>query len=118
MTTIVVVITNVTMSVQERVAFVRSMAGISAREFDRLSGLAPGHTRLIETGKRSSQEVDTVRGIAQAVGCSLDWLCNGIGEAPTQDQIVAAIARARAEHGDRESGPIVDPDATIEPGAA
>lgn len=119
MTTNVLAITFVVMgTVHGRVEYIRDLAGVSAREFDRLSGLAEGHTRLIETGKRPRLEVDTVRGIARATGCSLDWLVNGTGDAPTAKQIRAAMLRTRSASAP-ESGPLpIDPDGTVEPKSA
>lgn len=84
----------------QRLSFARELAGISARDLDRLAQLAEGHTRMIETGKRPRLEIDTVTGLASALGCALAWLVTGEGDAPDAATVRAAIAAARARRVD------------------
>lgn len=79
-----------------RLGWARKLAGLSSRELDRLAGLTLGHAHLIESGRRPRVEVDTARGLARALGVSLDWLADGVGATPSEEQIVVAVRAARA----------------------
>lgn len=86
----------VTMSFSERLKQVRALAppGTSARTVDRLAGLTPGHTSLIEGGLRLNVEARTAEALARVFGVSLDWLISGIGDAPSARRVRAALSKA------------------------
>ena len=81
--------------VAERIRQTRLLAGISARELARLAGLQPSHASLIESGTVANVRVDTLAALARALGCSLDWLVNGDGDAPTEEMVRGAVLIAR-----------------------
>ena len=83
------------MSIPDRLRLAH--AGIcSARELDKLADLTPCHTSLIESGRRPNPESETLRAIANTLGISLDWLVLGQGDPPREDDVRAAVERARA----------------------
>jgi transcriptional regulator with XRE-family HTH domain len=61
----------------------RTAAKISARRLDKLAGLTPGHTTLIESGRRPNPTATTAAALARALDVSLEWLVSGRGAAPT-----------------------------------
>lgn len=79
-----------TMAVRLRDA--RERAGLSARALDERAGITPGHTSLIETGRRESPSVDTVRKISEALGVSLDWLIAGRSVSDSGEHIATAAS--------------------------
>lgn len=81
--------------VPSRLVHLRELAGeISARELSLLLGLAAGTISLIESGVRSGR--DCVETIAVGLDISLDWLVRGIGAAPSERRVRAAVDAARA----------------------
>lgn len=67
-----------------RVKRARREKKLSARALDRLAELCPGHTNLIETGRRLRLEAITIVKLADTLGVTLDWLIRGgPGPAPT-----------------------------------
>lgn len=80
----------------DRLRWARHAAGISARELDRLAGLAEGHSALLEAGKKKGLEMRTAAGLARALGLSLDWLVLGEGGQPDEDKIRKAVGSAQA----------------------
>lgn len=79
-----------------RLLKLRREAELSARELDRLAGLTPGHTRMIELGQVRSATTETASRIARVLGTSIDWLEAGIGCAPSRERLDGCIAEARA----------------------
>lgn len=80
----------------ERLRWARLAAGISARELDRLAGLAEGHTALLEAGKKNGLEMRTATKLVRALGVTLDWLVMGEGDVPTAERILSAVQSAQA----------------------
>ena len=78
-----------------RLRQVRGLVGLSARELDRLAGLAEGHCSLIENGTRPHVEVRTAQSLARVLGVSLDWLIDGSGRTPSERAVRAAVESAR-----------------------
>lgn len=78
----------------ERLRKARLLGGLSTRDLDSMSGMAAGHTSMIETGRRNNLEVRTATSIANVLGLTLDWLLRGAGASPTKESVEAAIARA------------------------
>lgn len=93
-------LTNVVMatprSLGARLRSVRELAGLSARELDRLAGQAEGHATVIELRESTAVRTDTADRYARVLGVSLDWLVSGSGDAPTQRSVRLAVDRARA----------------------
>lgn len=84
-------------TIGRRIRQLRGYAGVSARELDRLVGRASqGYTALIEADRRGNISADIARGYARVLGCSLDWLINGSGKAPTVNTVSGAVAAAAA----------------------
>lgn len=79
----------------ERLRLLREVAGISLRELDRLAGLCPGHSWLIETGKSPNPEVKTLCAQAVTLGSTVGYLAAGEGFGPTRDRVLSAIEAAR-----------------------
>jgi len=73
----------------------QQVEGLACAELDRLAGLHRGHVWQIEHDSRENPERDTVRGLARALGCTVGWLLEGEGDAPTAEAIGAAVAEAR-----------------------
>lgn len=80
----------------DRLRATRLRAGLSTRELSRLAGLAESHTALIEAGTIKDIGTSTASALAGVLGCSLDWLVRGQGEPPSDAELAAAIAAARA----------------------
>lgn len=99
----------------------RSLAGISARELDRLAKTAGGHSSLIESGEVGERvSAKTVKQLAEVLGVSLDWLVGGKGREPTEAEARTAVdeARSRASAGEPpESGPALPTDQDIDDAA-
>jgi hypothetical protein len=64
------------------------------------AGLAGSHVGLIEAGRRgkhSGLAWETARDLARALGVRPEWLMDGTGEPPTEDEIRAHIASETPE---------------------
>lgn len=81
---------------RDRLHALRTRAGLSGRELDRLAAITPNHSGFIERGQIKRAGIGTVERLARVLGCSIGWLASGEGEPPTDDQIAAAVAAARA----------------------
>lgn len=100
-------------SVAERLRFARNLTDISARGLARLARLQPSHVSLIESGAVANVRVDTLSAIARVLGCSLDWLVNGEGDAPVAESVAAAVDAARVNADETgEHAAIVDDTGT------
>lgn len=87
--------------IPDRLLAARVLGGIPGSTLDRLAGLAEGHVRLIETGRRPNPEAATLEPLACVLGVSLDWLIAGKGVPPSEEQVKAAVAAARQRQGAR-----------------
>lgn len=80
---------------------------LSARELDRLAGKREGHASIIEANPLADPQGSTLSAYARVLGCTLDWLIDGKGEAPSSADVHAAVERSRSEydaaHDDRPS---------------
>lgn len=76
----------------------RGLVDLSARELDRLAGLAEGHTSLIENGTRAAVEAKTAQALARVLGISLDWLIAGLGKMPSERTVRSAVDAARVAY--------------------
>lgn len=86
-------------TVAGRVAYCRSIPeDLSARELDRIAGLHTGHTWAIESGGRENLERATAKKLADAFGTRVGWVLEGEGDAPTSEQVRAAVDAARARY--------------------
>ena len=80
-----------------RVRHLRQQAeDLACAELDRLAGLHRGHVWQIENGARENPERETVRGLARVLGCTVGWLLEAEGDAPSAADVAAAVTRARA----------------------
>jgi len=79
----------------ERLRHLRENAGLSAKALDVLADLTPGHTTLIETGRRADPSASTVEALASVLGVTLDWLVTGEGREPSERSVRAAVDAAR-----------------------
>lgn len=65
------------------------------RELDRLAGISEGMASQIIGGSASNPTVSTLRGLAGVLGCSVGWLSDGEGDAPSKREVSEAVAIAR-----------------------
>lgn len=69
----------------------------------------------IESGRRTMPASSTCCAIAEALGCSLDWLIAGKGEGPTEaalrDAVRLALERAKDREKARRAAPPAETDA-------
>jgi transcriptional regulator with XRE-family HTH domain len=80
-----------------RLHAVRNQAELTQTELARLAGLkSTRHIGLIEEDERANPTLETSKGICRVTGMSLDWFLLGKGDAPTLDEINAAVSAARA----------------------
>jgi transcriptional regulator with XRE-family HTH domain len=63
----------------QRLRRARDASELSARRLDKLAGLTPGHTTLIESGRRLNPTAATAAALARVLGVSLEWLVSGRG---------------------------------------
>lgn len=85
-------------SLGARLRVARELAGISARELDRLARKrSDGLAAMIERGTKPNPEASTAGEYARTLGVSLDWLVNGIGAGPSTRRVRAAIEAAKAQ---------------------
>lgn len=83
------------MVVGKRIRELREAAGLSARELGRLARLpSPAHVSLIEASDRPINTT-TATALAAVLGCSLDYLVNGVGRAPGVRAVRASVEEAR-----------------------
>ncbi len=78
-----------------RLRKLREMAGLSARELDRLAERTEGHCNLIEVRPKANVGAATLADYARVLGVSLDWLVLGVGDPPRVEDVRAAVERAR-----------------------
>lgn len=84
----------------DRLRWVREeLAGISARELDRLAHKTEGHVRSIEVRPEAETQTGTVDAYARVLGLSLDWLVRGVGRSPTKASVLSALEAARTGTG-------------------
>ena len=81
------------MSLANRIRELRGYAGLSMRELDALAGITSGHTRQIELGLRLNPSIETVRKLAVALGCSLDYLVVGVTDAWGGQAVTSGASR-------------------------
>lgn len=80
----------------QRVRALRAVVGISQREADRLAGLHQGLSWKVEEGRVDNPTRETLEAIARLYGVSIDWLCLGAGEPPSNDRVAISVAQARS----------------------
>ena len=85
-------------SLGTRLGKLREQSGLSLTELGELARLkSPSHIGMIERGQRPHIEAATAVAICRVLGCSVEWLVLGEGDAPSPDSVRAAVERARAE---------------------
>lgn len=81
-----------------RVAYLRALTAgpgrepLSCSQVDRIAGLHRGHVWQIEQGSAENPKADTVRKLAEALGCTVGWLLAGEGLAPSPEAVRAVTA--------------------------
>jgi hypothetical protein len=70
------------------------MAGIAARELDRLADITEGHTWLLESVVEDVR-AQTLAKISRVLGVTIDWLVTGQGGEPSEREVKAAVEAAR-----------------------
>lgn len=63
----------------------RIAAGLSGRELARRAGLSPGYPWHIESGRVHQIGSGAATALAEALGCSLEYLLRGAGDPPSVD---------------------------------
>jgi transcriptional regulator with XRE-family HTH domain len=80
----------------KRLLRLRTKAGLGMAELARLAGLkSPSHIGLIERGEREGIAVQTALALSRALGVSLEWLVEGQGVEPSEDDVRRAVESAR-----------------------
>ena len=82
-------------------------------ELSRLAGLAPPHVGMVLRGDIKALSAETARKVAAVSGCTLGWLMAGEGDAPSAEDVRAAVAAAQ----ERAAQPAAD-EAPTTPAAA
>lgn len=93
----------------QRLRDLRETAGLSCRGLDSAAGLHFNHVAALE--RLDNCQATTARKLAEALGCSVGWLLAGEGEAPSAEDVRAAVERARAAHADTADVGTPDPEA-------
>lgn len=83
--------------VGRRLRQLREWSELTARELDRLAGVAQGYAALIENGVRRNIGAETMAKYASVFGVTLDWMVLGRGRAPLKETIVSSAYRARRQ---------------------
>lgn len=78
----------------DRLAWARTVAGISAYALSRRALKSKTHVGLIEHGLRKNIDMETAQKLAAVLGVSWIWLKAGEGPPPTEAQIRAAVKAA------------------------
>jgi len=79
-----------------RLAALLDAADVSGREADRLAGRPEGIATQIIAAPQGERTMGVVSSYARALGCTVAWLGAAEGEAPTVDEVRAAVRDARA----------------------
>ena len=82
-------------AIGNRLAEARALAGVSARELDRLSGASPGHAAAVERGEYTPKPA-TIAKWAPTLGVSEHWLVFGTGRGPSRAAALRAVESARS----------------------
>lgn len=75
----------------KRVRELRTLTGLSQKELGALVKLSGAAIGLIENGERKNPHVNTLKGIAGALGTTVDYLLTGEGAQPTAASIRRAL---------------------------
>lgn len=81
-----------------RLRSLRAQTKLTQRALGKLAGLrSPAHVSLIENEKRTRIAGETASVLAKALGCSVRYLLEGVGQPPSKKRINSAVKRAAAE---------------------
>jgi transcriptional regulator with XRE-family HTH domain len=83
------------MTIAKRLRVLRVSAGLSSRALSLLAGLSAKHAWQVEAGAIACPTADSLRDYARVLGCSVGWLANGEGAAPSARKVRAAVARQK-----------------------
>jgi transcriptional regulator with XRE-family HTH domain len=84
------------MTFAERLRATRELGEIPAYKLAELAELSGGYPAHLESGRRENPGMDAIGKIARVLGVSIDYLVSGTEPAPTKEQVMAAVAAARA----------------------
>lgn len=84
------------MTFAERLQATRKLAKLPAYELAELGGLSAGYVAHLERGRTKSPGLDALEALARVLGVTIDYLVSGTGPEPTEEHVVAAVARARS----------------------
>lgn len=79
----------------ERVRELRTVGGVSARKLARLAGWNDTALSAAESGG-GSMSAERALVLAKVLGTTVEWLVSGEGVAPTEAEVLAAVARAES----------------------
>ena len=79
-----------------RLSGLRQRAGLTQRGLAFLARLDPKHVSMLEIKSPQGVSMSTVSALAGVIGCTSDHLWADKGRGPTDDEIKAAVAAARA----------------------
>lgn len=83
-----------------RLTFLCTVAGLGFEEVDKLAGLKSyGHTAAIARGDKPHPAATTATKFARLFNCDASWLVDGLGNAPGERRVRAAVRRAKSEGG-------------------
>ena len=76
------------MGIAERLKWARRLTGMSQRRLTEAAGLkSDGPVRHAESGHTDTLDSKSAVSLAAVLGCSVDWLLTGEGEAPTDEHL-------------------------------
>lgn len=104
-----------TSSLQERVDRLLQASGLDAKNLGLLCGLSSSHVGQITRGAVASPGMKTLGAIAETTGVSPAWLAFGEGDAPSDEEIRAAVDTARARARAAEDPAEESPDLAVDP---
>lgn len=73
----------------------KDAGGLSQRELAHLGACSPSYPGHIEAGRVTSVHTVIISRVAKVLGCSLDWLVDGVGEPPEPEAVQLAVEQAR-----------------------
>jgi transcriptional regulator with XRE-family HTH domain len=82
---------------RERISLLRTHAGLTQSELARLCAIARAYVGLIESGARVEIGLSKLVSISHVLGCTLDYLVLGRGEAPSPEDVQRAVDAARRD---------------------
>lgn len=70
------------MELKDRIRVAREARKLNQRELAEQADLSLSVVALLERGRRTNLKLSTAQALADALGCSVEWLAFGVGAAP------------------------------------